>query len=82
MANAYVVTSVFQPPSTDPDPQVIISGTVNGVAVTVSTWKSVYQSKGATAVSFMNWISPLMLAEYNKTLPPTTSTPPTSSWSQ
>jgi hypothetical protein len=82
MANAYVIMRVYQPPSTDADPKVIVEGSVNDVAVSFSTWLSVYQAHGGTAIAFQNWAGPLLLAEYNKTLPPTTSTPPISSWSQ
>lgn len=82
MANAYTIISVQTPPSTDPDPAVVITGTVNGVQVSFRTWQSVYTSHAGTAVGFQAWASPLLLAAYNAQLPPTPSTPPINSWSQ
>lgn len=82
MANAYTITSVQLTPSTLADPPVLIFGTVNGVAVQVQVWHSVYQANSGTAVGFQNWVSPLLLAAYNAILPPGTAVPPSNSWSQ
>jgi hypothetical protein len=81
MAHAYVIQSVAIAQDGSPDPAVSIKGTVDGVAVNVQTWQSAYLAHAATAIGFQNWISPLMLAEFNK-LNPTAANPPSGNWSQ
>lgn len=63
MANTYVVNTAVQNPITD---TLVITGTVNGVPVTVSTWVSAAGAANlASAIGFENFIAPLMLAAYN-----------------
>jgi hypothetical protein len=80
MAHTYVITSVSYP-NNAADPMVTIQGTVDGTVVTVSAWFSVYQSHAASAVSFQNWVAPLMLAAF-QALGSTSAVPPSSSFSQ
>jgi len=81
MAHAYVIQSVTIAQDGSPDPAVSIKGTVDGVAVNVQTWQSVYISHAGTAVGFQAWVSPLMLAQY-LSLNPSAASPPSGSWSQ
>ena len=88
MAHTYVITSqVFLPPgtigptATNPDPQVQIQGTVDGVAVTVTTWFKVVNQP--SAIAYQNAVTPLMLAAYNALQAPTATTaPPILTWTQ
>jgi hypothetical protein len=80
MANAYTITSITYP-NNAADPQVIIAGTVNGVAVSASCWLSVFNQHAASAISFEAFVGPLLLAAYNATLN-TTITPIVTSFSQ
>jgi molybdopterin biosynthesis enzyme len=57
MANTYVINSV-----TILGDQLTVQGTVNGTPVTVSTWVSAAGNSMASAISFRNFIAPLMLA--------------------
>ena len=57
MANLYVIQSV----SSIGD-SLTVTGTVNGVPVTVNTWVSAAGNSLASAVGFFNFITPLMLA--------------------
>jgi hypothetical protein len=66
MSNSYVVQTVFQNPLTD---VLTVTGTVNGVAVTVQTWVSA--APLASAIAFESFIAPLMLAQYNALTAPT-----------
>lgn len=68
MANNYVINTVTENAVTD---SLIVTGTVNGVAVTVATWISAAGSALTGAVAFENFIAPLMLAAYNAVVPPT-----------
>lgn len=68
MAHTYEVDSV----STIGDQNIVV-GFVDGVAVTVSYWTTpASRSAMASAISFRNFIAPLMLAA----LPPTPTTSP------
>jgi hypothetical protein len=85
MANTYVIASqIFLPPGTpgptpsNPDPQIQITGTVNGVPVTVVTWHSIVNL--ASAVGYINAVTPLMLAAYNAAIAPVPKNPPVLTW--
>ena len=45
-----------------------VTGTVNGVAVTVGAWVSAAGNALASAIGWENFICPLMLAVYNTQL--------------
>lgn len=79
MSNSYVITGLSYSANTS-DPMVTITGTVNGVLVSVSCWYSVLQPKMASAILFEDFVGPLLLAAYNA-LQTTTLSPPSSSWS-
>jgi hypothetical protein len=55
--HTYIITSVTQLGD-----QLTITGTVDGVAVTVSTWASAAGALLASALGFRSFIAPLMLA--------------------
>jgi hypothetical protein len=55
-----------------------ITGTVDGTEVFVMTWFSVINQ--ASAIAYMNAVTPLLLAAYNSQQPPATQTPPLTSW--
>lgn len=57
MAHTYVITSV-----TESGDQLLISGSVDGITVNVSTYVSVAGSALASAIAFRNFAAALMLA--------------------
>ena len=65
---SYVITTVTENALTD---SLVVTGTVNGIAVTVTTWISAAGGALASAIAFENFIAPLMLAAYNAVVPPT-----------
>lgn len=77
MAHTYVVTSQIFVPGSSPDPAVTILGTVDGTAVTVQTWFSVINQP--TALSYINAVTPLMLAAFNA-LQKSNPVPPIATW--
>lgn len=56
MAHTYVITSV-----SSVGDALTVTGTVDGVPVTINTWVSAVPSL-ASAITFRNFITPLMLA--------------------
>lgn len=75
MAHTYVVTSNSYIPG-PADPQVTIVGTVDGVSVTVTLWKSAYdQARLVSLAALETLVAGLMLAQAQIIQPPAPVTP-------
>jgi hypothetical protein len=72
MAHTYVVTSnSYIPGVPGPDPMVTIVGTVDGIPVTVTLWKSAYDQARAISIAALEAVvAPLMLAQSIINSPP------------
>jgi hypothetical protein len=70
MAHVYVVTSNSFVPG-PADPQVTIVGTVDGIAVTITMWKSAYDQHRAIGLASLEAVvAQLMLTAANAIAPP------------
>lgn len=76
MAHTYIVTSNSYVPG-PPDPQITIAGSVDGIPVEITVWKSAYDSArlsgGIPALEAL--VAPLMLAQSIINQPPAPQTP-------
>jgi len=57
MANTYVINTVTEQGDT-----LTVTGTVNGIPVTINTWISAAGGSLGSTIAFENFIAPLMLA--------------------
>jgi hypothetical protein len=70
MSHTYIVTSNSYIPG-PPDPQVTIVGSVDGIAVTVTVWKSAYDTARANGIPALEaLVAPVMLAQSIINSPP------------
>lgn len=70
MPHTYVVTSNSFIPG-PPDPLVTIVGTVDGIPVTVTLWKSAYDQARAISIAALEaLVAPIMLAQSVVNTPP------------
>lgn len=72
MAHTYVVVSnIYTPGVPGPDPLVTITGSVDGIAVTIQLWKSAYDQANAQGLSALEaLVAPIMLAQAIQNQPP------------
>ena len=73
MAHTYVIQKVSYPPAGGSDPQVVITGTVDGTQVTATCWLSTYTANAASALSAQNFVIAQLLAAWTLLQP---TTPP------
>ena len=79
MAHTYVIQSVtVGSQALTSDPQVTVSGTVDGVSVAATCWLSTYQQNAASALSARNFLIGLMLATWTAAQVPTLPNAPSS----
>lgn len=73
MAHTFVIQKVSYLTAGGTDPQVVMTGTVDGIQVSATCWFSIYTANAASALSAQNFVIAQLLAAWTALQP---TTPP------